>query len=399
MPSTPFDEVIERRGTDSFKWDYTKQMLGASDVIPLWVADMDFRAPQPVLDALHQRVEHGIFGYTGRGDSYHQAIQDWLQQRHGWPVEKDWIAHMPGVVASLRLAVDAFTEPDERVIVQPPVYYPFFRVVENSGRRIVENPLHYDGHRYVMDFTDLESKLQQGAAMLILCSPHNPVGRVWTRSELQQLSSLCSQYGTLLVSDEIWADLVLPGHTHHCVANLDQESAENTITCIAPSKTFNLAGLTTSCVIIPDPKKAEHFKKEASAQEYGLGNVLGMTAQEAAYRHGGPWLDQLIGYLAETKDWVKDYLTPLHPQLHWIEPEATYLLWLNLNYLQASTAEMRDAFYHQTRAGVHMGSKFGDQGSGFVRVNIAAPRQIIREGAGEIHKALTILENRLDDKQ
>ena len=392
QPIFDFDTVIPRRGTDSYKWDYTHEMLGAPDVLPLWVADMDFASPQPVLDALHQRVEHGVFGYTAKGPGYYASVRNWLDRRHGWNVEEPWIANMPGVVAALRLAVDVFSQPGDNIIVQPPVYYPFFKVVKDNGRNILENPLQWTGSRYEMDFQQLETQLKKGAAMFILCSPHNPVGRVWERWELEALSALCLQYGTLLVSDEIWADLVFPGSQHICAANLNPDSAANTITCVAPSKTFNLAGLTTSSVIIPDAGKMRRYKHAIATQDLGLGNILGMTAMRASYDHGEPWLEALLEYLQATIAWVREFLAAQHPHVGWLEPEATYLLWLDLRYLGLDETELRDAFYRRARAGVHLGSKFGTGGPGFVRVNIAAPRSLIQEGFEEIGRALRFLE-------
>lgn len=388
-----FDTVIPRRGTESYKWDYTDKMLGAPDVLPMWVADMDFASPEPVLAALHQRVNHGVFGYTAKGPGYYAAVRNWLQRRHGWSVSDDWIANMPGVVAALRLAVDVFSNPGDNIIVQPPVYYPFFKVIKENGRNILENPLQWDGRRYVMDFQQLEQQLQKGASMLILCSPHNPVGRVWERWELEKLSRLCVQHGTLLVADEIWADLVFPGAKHVCVADLSPEAAANTMTCVAPSKTFNLAGLTTSSVIIADAAKMRRYQQAIATQDLGLGNILGMTAMQAAFDHGEPWLQELLLYLERNVAWAKDFLARQHPRVGWIEPEATYLLWLDLRYLGVTELQLKEAFYERARAGVHMGSKFGTGGEGFVRVNIAAPRSLVEEGFAEISRGLTYLEN------
>ena len=385
-----FERVIARKGTESFKWDYTEAMLGAEDVLPLWVADMDFESPPAVIEALQKRVSHGVFGYTAHGHALRQSLITWLKERQNWDVSSDWVSFMPGVVAALRLAVDTFTDPGDKIIVQPPVYYPFFQVIEDNDRQIMENPLLLRNGRYEMDFASLEECLQAGARMFVLCSPHNPVGRVWNRSELGRLSELCLEYDTIVVSDEIWSHLIFDG-MHIPLASIGPETAANTITCVAPSKTFNLAGLTTSSVIIPDPAKQRRYEKAIQEHDLGLGNVLGMTAMQSAYEQGSPWLDSLLGYLAGNITYVKDYLAHNHPEVGWIHPEATYLLWLDLRNSAADEELLRQAFYRDAKLGVHMGSKFGVGGAGFVRLNIASPRSILEDAMRRWSQAMDVL--------
>ncbi|MBE3131082.1 MAG: putative C-S lyase, partial [Acidobacteria bacterium] len=320
-----FDKVVDRTGTESLKWVYPRKVLKVEDAIPMWVADMDFEAPPAVVEAIRRRAAHGVYGYPLIPPSFWQAAIGWLKRRHGWDVRKDWMAKSPGIVPALNYAVRAFTKPGDGVIIQTPVYFPFYHAVENNGRRLVRNPLRFDGRRYTMDFGDLERKLDEGGRMLILCSPHNPVGRVWTQEELEGLGRIAVERDLLVVSDEIHADLVYSGHRHHVLAALSPELAERTVTCIAPSKTFNIPGLSMAVVIASNPKLLEAFKDETERAGFELGQVFGIVGFEAAYSQGDDWLDELLSYLEANVDFMEKFLEERIPAIHLVRPEGTYL--------------------------------------------------------------------------
>ncbi|MGB8960291.1 MAG: PatB family C-S lyase, partial [Candidatus Aminicenantales bacterium] len=292
-----FDRVVDRCGTESLKWIYPRKVLKVEDAIPMWVADMDFESPPDVIEALRRRVDHGVFGYPLVPPSFYQAAIDWLKKRHGWAVEKKWMAMTPGIVPALNYCVRALTRPGDPVIIQTPVYHPFTYAIENNERRVVRNPLRFDGWRYTMDFDDLRTKIDAPGRMLILCSPHNPVGRVWGREELETLARIAVERDLIVIADEIHHDLVYRGHRHHVFAALSPELAQQTVTCIAPSKTFNIAGLTTAAVVAANADLLKKFKDEEERSGFDLGNALGIVAFEAAYRHGEDWLEELLVYL------------------------------------------------------------------------------------------------------
>ncbi|SFU51463.1 MalY/PatB family protein [Alicyclobacillus macrosporangiidus] len=370
-----FDEPIERRGTASSKWDGLKDRYGVADAIPMWVADMDFKSPPEVVEALRRRVEHGVFGYTVRPDSYLEAIAGWQKARHGWSVDPAWICHAPGVVPAIGFLIDALTEPGDRVIVQPPVYYPFYRLLRQRDRQIVYNPLRCVNGRYEMDYDDLEARLAEGAKMLLLCSPHNPVGRVWSADELRRLGALCQRYGVLVVADEIHGDLVYRPHVHTPYASLGEAFAAQSVTCVAPSKTFNLAGLHTASVIIPNPELRRRYQEVIARAAVGSVNVFGLTATEAAYREGGPWLEALLSYLEGNLDLLTSFVAERMPELKVIRPEGTYLAWIDCRGLGISDPQALQAFWlREAKVAFDQGYIFGPGGEGFVRINVGCPR-------------------------
>jgi cysteine-S-conjugate beta-lyase len=386
-----FDHVTNRIGTASVKWDELANKYGSPDLISLWVADMDFLCPQPVMDALTERAAHGIYGYTVRSDSYLESICYWMKTRHDWSIEKEWICHSPGVVPAIGFIVNAFTNPGDKVIIQPPVYYPFTKMVESSGRQIVHNPLLFDGDRYSMDFEDLRKKAREGAKMLLLCSPHNPVGRVWTKDELHTLGQICREHDILVVSDEIHFDLVYKSSTHTPFAAISEDFAMHSIICTAPSKTFNLAGMQTSNLIIPNEMLRAQYTTFVERFGLTLGNTFGLVALEAAYSHGADWLDQLIDYLQANLEFMTRFIAERLPQIHVIRPEGTYLAWLDCRALNMND-NMLEAFM-RTKGGVALddGYIFGPGGSGFERINIACPRSILEQGMLRIERALRAL--------
>jgi cystathionine beta-lyase len=349
---------------------------------------MDFEAPPAVVEAVRRRAAHGVFGYPLVPPSFWQAAIDWLKRRHGWEVKKFWMAMTPGIVPALNYCVRAFTKRTDPVIIQTPVYHPFYYAIENNGRRVVRNPLRFDGHRYTMDLDDLRTKIDAPGRMLILCSPHNPSGRVWTREELEALGRIALERDLLVVADEIHHDLVYGGHRHQVFATLSPELAQQTITCIAPSKTFNTAGLATAAVVAPNPDLHKKFEDEAERSGFDLGNALGIVAFEAAYAHGGDWLDELLPYLEANVDFLEKFLAERLPKVRLVRPEGTYLALLDCRDLGIDPDALNDFFLR--KAGVYFsdGKIFGEEAAGFVRINFGCPRALLVEALERIERAV-----------
>lgn len=386
-----FDELVNRTGTSSVKWDYNQDYFGRSDILPMWVADMDFASAPEIVADITRVARLGVYGYTKRPNSYFQAIEGWLYRRHGWQVERDWIANTSGVVNGISIALHTFTRPGDRVLIQPPVYRPFFNVVEENGRQLVLNPLIEEDGRYTMDWRDLEGKFRQGVRMMILCSPHNPVGRVWSKQELKRLAELCLKYEVLVVSDEIWSDLVYKPHKHTPIATISKEMAPNSIVCLAPSKTFNLAGLNTSVVIIPSDSLREQFEATINAFELDMGNIFGIAALEAAYAKGEDWLEQLLIYLEDNFNYLKNRFAEQSLPVRVIQPEATYVAWLDFSELGMSHDKLVNFLVDSARLGLNDGKVFGHEGEHFMRINFACPRSILREGLDRLIQAINEL--------
>ncbi len=384
-----FDESINRLQTNSIKWDEVENLFGDKEMLPMWVADMDFKSPKPVIDALIKRAEHGIYGYTTRPDAYYDATVGWMKRRHNWTIEKDWITFCPGVVPALHIIVQNFTSPGDKILIQPPVYYPFMSVIEKNGREIAYNPLQFKNGRYTMDFDDLEKKIDPSVKMIILSNPHNPVGRVWTKDELSKLGEICLKHNILVVSDEIHFDLVYKGNVHTPFAAISDEFAENSITCTAPSKTFNLAGLKTSNIIIPNKEYREKFTKAVEDAFISMTNTFGVTALIAAYEEGDEWLDQLMDYLQENLNFLKEYIQTQIPEVKVIEPEATYLVWLDCRQLGLEAKELEHVIQKQGKVAFDEGYIFGKEGEGFTRINIACPRDLLKEGLKRFSQAVS----------
>ncbi|RED63871.1 MalY/PatB family protein [Cohnella lupini] len=374
-----FDKIIDRTGTASYKWDQSEKLFGRPDILPLWVADMDFEAPKEVVEAITRRAEQGIYGYTVRTQSFYDSIVGWLSRRHGWNIEQDWISSSPGVVPALSLMVLAFTEPGDGIILQSPVYYPFYDVIKMNGRTVVDNPLILEDGRYSIDFGLLEQQAKAGAKMLLLCSPHNPGGRVWTREELTRIGGICSKYGVLVVADEIHHDLVFSGRKHVPYASISEEFSQHSVTCIAPSKTFNLAGLQTASVIIPNEEIRRKYNALLKTLSIHMESYFGLTAIESSYTHGDEWLDQLLEYIEGNLNAFSEFIKERLPQVKVIIPEGTYLVWMDCTAISDKPQELKRLMFNEAGVAFSEGSVFGKQGEGYLRVNLACRRSLLMD--------------------
>ncbi|MBW4840278.1 MAG: pyridoxal phosphate-dependent aminotransferase [Paenibacillaceae bacterium] len=374
-----FDERLPRRGTYSEKWDLGRELFGDPDVLPLWVADMDFRCAPAIVQAVTERAKHGIYGYTSRPKEYLDAITGWMERRHEWKVDASWLTDTLGVVPALGVAVQILTEPGDRVILQSPVYNPFYDVIRNNGREIAENPLILEDGRYRMDYDHLESLMQGGAKLMLLCSPHNPGGRVWTREELELLGELCLKYEVKVVSDEIHGDLVFKEHRHVPFASLSEAHAGITITCAAPSKTFNIPGLSTAYTLISNGAIRKSFAERIKTLAIGSLNYFGPSATIAAYTQSEDWLDAVLDYIRGNRDFAISYLAEHLPAATPILPEGTYLLWVDYRALGWSKTQIKQVMYKEAKVAFTEGSVYGRDGEGFLRINLACPHSLLQE--------------------
>ena len=380
-----FDQNIDRRGTGSIKWHYYNE-----DVLPMWVADMDFRSPQPVIDALHQRLDHGIFGYAHEIPGLMESIQGWLITRYEWDVPAEHIIYVPGVVPGFNLAAQSLARPDRGLLIQTPVYMPFLKVAANANMQYRNNQLvrQPDG-RYEIDFDAFETAVAANTGMFLLCNPHNPVGRVYTRKELERMADICLRHGVKICSDEIHADLIYSSNRHIPIASLSSEIADNTITLLAPSKTFNIAGLGFSFAVISNPELRTAFQK-ACRGTVGYPSVLAKEATLAAYTHGAPWLDAALAYMEANRDYLYDFVKTELPGVNMAKPEGTYLTWLDCNKLDINTSP-HQFFLEKAKVGLNDGPTFGPGGEGYVRLNIGCPRSLLEEGLQRMRKAVFTL--------
>lgn len=383
-----FTTVHDRKNTRSVKWDALSDVFQTEDVLPMWVADMDFKAPEAVNNAVMKRAAHGIYGYTTIDADVEDAILQWLKERHGWDIDRSWITYSPGVVTSLLLSVQAFTNPGDAILIQTPVYPPFFNSISTHDRTIVTNPLIEKDQYYTIDFDDFEKKLQQGVKAFILCSPHNPVGRVWTRDELTKMADLCVKYDVLIISDDIHCDLVFSSHTHTPIASLSKEISQQTITCMSPSKTFNLAGLQASYIVTENKERRERLAEFFAKQGISQLNTIGNMTLEAAYRHGSIWLDQLLSVLEGHKEYVTNRLETETNGLKVVRAEGTYLLWVDCSSLHLTAEELHTFMVEQAKVGLNAGYTYGDEGAPYVRINIACPKDTLVEGINRIVHAV-----------
>lgn len=386
-----FNEIIERRGTNCVKYDMLGEIFGNADALPLWVADTDFRVPEFVTDALRNRMNHEILGYSFRPESYYEAIINWMDKRHGWKISREMISFSPGVVSGVTMLIQAFSEPGDKVIVQPPVYFPFFSIIRGSDRKIVENPLLLKEGRYYFDFENLKTNIDKDTKLLILCSPHNPGGMVWKSEELQELGQICLHNGIKIISDEIHSDLVYKDYRHTPLPMISEELANNCAVCMAPSKTFNIAGLSSALVIIPDKTIRSRYEKVIHTLHLEGGNIFGNVVTEVAYKQGAEWLDQLMDYLHANYLFLESYLRENLPLIKIIKPEATFLVWLDLRAYGLKEQEMTKLLIHDAGVILNSGSRFGTGGEGFFRLNFGCPRQILEEGLVKINKALSYI--------
>lgn len=389
MKRYDFDTPIERHGTDSLKFDCTESRHRSPDLMSLWVADMDFALPEEVIDALEERVRHGIFGYTVPSDSYYDAVNAWLSSRYGWSAPRDRFVLTPGVVFALATAVRAFTEPGDAVLIQQPVYYPFSGVVTNNGRKVVNAPLVYEDGRYSIDFSAFERAIAENDVKLfLLCNPHNPVGRVWTRDELAALTGICLAHDVVIVSDEIHMDFARPGYSHTSVATLGDEVRTRLVVCTSGGKTFNLAGLQTSNIVIFDDRLRSSFKREVFSAGYSQANTLGLLTTQLCYERGGEWLAQLKEYLEGNWELVADHLFENAPRLRLIEAQSTYLAWVDCRALGLFGKDLERFIEDEAGLWLDCGDMFGPDGDGFIRINIATQRAYLERALTQLTDAV-----------
>lgn len=381
-----FDESVDRTQTNSLKYDGRTMFFGNPDLLPLWVADMDFKTPDFIVDAIRKRAGHEVLGYTFRPESYTQSIVNWLKRRHNWEIKPEWVTFSPGVVAGLTLAIEALSKPGDGVILQPPVYFPFFDSIKGTGRQMIENPLKLVNGRYYFDFDDLKQKITPNTKLLLLSNPHNPGGMAWNEQELTELANICLENKIIIISDEIHSDLIFDGHKHTPLAGISEEIAQNCVICMAPSKTFNTAGLTTSFLVIPNKRHFVAYERVMRLPHLHMGNIFGTIALEAAYTHGDEWLAQLLQYLQGNYALLEDYFKTRLPQVKVMRPEATYLIWLDFSAFGLSDDELNKKLV-DAGVGLNRGVQFGKQGSGFMRINIGCRRTTLEEALKRIELA------------
>lgn len=388
-----FNTVHSRKQTKSLKWDNVQTVFQTDDVLPMWVADMDFKAPEAVNQALKERAEHGIYGYTIISDDVRNNVREWLKTRHQFEVDNQDFIFSPGVITSLHTVIQSFTEPNDKILLQTPVYTPFFHLIEDNNRQVVESELHYNGSTYEMDFADLEAKFKQGVKAFMFCSPHNPVGRVWKKAELEKIAALCLEYDVLLLADEIHADLIFKAHRHIPIASLSEEISKQTITFMSPTKTFNLAGLQASYMVVTDRKKRLILEKNMGTQGFNMLNTMGVIALNAAYESGLPWLEELLVIIEDNKVYAKKRLeTETGGKLTVIDSEGTYLLWIDCKALSMPDKALQKFMIEEARVGLNAGSSYGEPGEQFMRLNLACPKSTLEEGVNRIIQAVQTLE-------
>jgi cystathionine beta-lyase len=382
-----FDEIIDRKGTSAYKTDLCVWRFGTDDVLPLWVADMDFKTPDFVMNAIRERCTHELLGYTIRNKEFYLPIINWIEYKHNWRVDSKWLGFIPGVVMGMAIAVHAFTQKGDKIIIQPPVYPPFFSVVEDNQRELVLNQLIFENGQYRINFDELRALVADPQVkMLLFCSPHNPGGRVWDREELKELAQICSENGVIVLSDEIHADLVLPGYTHIPFATVSEEAKNNSMTLMAPSKTFNIPGLGSSTYIIPNPDLYKTYSRQVQALEVGTGNIFSYVATTAAYENGANWLNQLISYVQGNIDYVDDFLKQHLPKIKAVRPQASFLIWLDFSALNMSDEQLQDLLVKQAKLGLNPGPSFGSGGSGFNRLNVGCSRLVLKDAMDRLQK-------------
>ena len=371
-----FNKFIERKGTGSIKYDRTGFVFGKDDVLPMWVADMDFPAADFIIDDIKKRLEHPIFGYTMRPKSFGTSFIRWANRRYNWTIKNNWLDFSPGVVTGLAVSILALTEENDKVIIQTPVYHPFFESVTGNNRILVQNSLKkLDNGKYVMDFENLENIIDEKTKMIVISNPHNPLGRVWTKEELQKLSEIVIKHNLILLSDDIHADFIFKGYEYTPIASLSEEIAKRTITIMSPSKTFNIAGLSTSIVIISNEEMKKKYNDKLAAMHLFLGNIFGSVAFESAYTKGDEWLDELLVYLEENIDFTIDFISKEIPNIKVWKPEGTFLLWLDFSKTGLSHDEIKQKLINEAKLGFNDGQTFGVEGKFFFRMNIATQKE------------------------
>ena len=381
-----FDEIIDRRGTESVKWDAVSERWGRNDLLPMWVADMDFRTPSFVMNALRKRLEHEVLGYTFACEEWYTSIINWLQSRHGWKVKREELTFMPGIVRGLAFAIQCFTEKGDKVMVMPPVYHPFFLVTEKNKREVVYSPLVLRDGQYYIDFDRFRKDIQ-GCKILILSNPHNPGGRVWTREELEQIAEICYESKTLVISDEIHADLTLPPYQHITFALVSEKARQNSLVFMSPSKAFNMPGLASSYCIIENQEICRCFQEYMEASELSEGHLFAYLSVAAAYSNGTEWLDQVLAYIQSNIDFTDAFLSEYIPNIKMIRPQASYLVFLDCRTLGLNQKELVDLFVDGAHLALNDGTMFGKEGEGFMRLNVACPRSVLEKALKQLKKA------------
>lgn len=382
-----FDEIIDRNGTDCVKWDAVQQRWGRNDLLPMWVADMDFRTPPFVIEAIRKRLDHEVLGYTFACKEWSESIINWLQQRYGWTISRDMLAFAPGIVRGIAFAIHCFTEKGDKVMVTPPVYHPFFLVTEKNEREVVYSPLVLRDGQYHIDFDRFTADVQ-GCKLLILSNPHNPGGRVWTNEELARIADICAESGTLVISDEIHADLTLPPYKHPTYALASEKARMNSLVFMSPSKAFNMPGLASSYVIVENEELRHRFFKYMEASELSEGHLFAYLSVAAAYSNGTEWLDQAVAYIQENIDFTENFLKEHIPAIQMIRPQASYLIYLDCRELGLSQSELKRLFVEEAHLALNDGTTFGKEGEGFMRLNVACPQSLLLKGLEQLKQAV-----------
>ena len=382
-----FDEIIERNGTDCVKYDAVQEMWGRTDLLPMWVADMDFRTPPFIMDAIRKKIEQGVLGYTLPCEEWYEQIIKWNANRHGLKIEKDEIGFVPGIVRGIAFAINCFTNRGDKVMVQPPVYHPFFLVTEHNQREVVYSPLDFNNGQVHINFECFKQDIK-GCKLFILCNPHNPGGRVWNLEELQQIAAICEENGTIVISDEIHADLTLPGYKHHSFSTVSEAARMNSITFMAPSKAFNMPGISSSYSLIFNTKLREKFHDYMEASELSMGNMFAYTTCAAAYANGAEWLDQMLEYIQGNIDFTEQYLKERIPSIKMLKPQASYLIFLDCRELGLNQEELVNLFVDKAHLALNDGAMFGREGKGFMRLNVGCPRNILYQALQQLEAAI-----------
>jgi cystathionine beta-lyase len=386
---TNFDEIIDRKNTNCLKYDFALERKKRDDLLPLWIADMDFRLPEEIISDIQKAVAHGIFGYSDVKRTYFDTLYNWFQNRFDWELKEEWLVKTPGIVFAIALAIKAFTNKGDSVLIQQPVYYPFSECILANNRKLVNNQLAYKDGKYTIDFEDFESKIvNENVKLFLLCSPQNPTGRVWTKDELTRIGEICLKHNVIVLSDEIHCDFVYPGNTHTVFASISEEFAMNSIICTAPSKTFNIAGLQISNIFIPNKTLRDAFREEYDASGYSQLNTLGLVACQSAYSKGEAWLNELKVYLKENLDFVRNFLAENLPEIKLVEPEGTYLIWLDCSGLGLTYKELEKIIIDKAKLWLDGGIIFGKQTALFERINIACPRSILEQALKNLEQAI-----------
>ena len=382
-----FDEIVDRRGTSCLKYDFGMKRKGRSDLLPMWVADMDFKLPDEILEDLHKRIDHGIFGYTDPLDDYFEALNHWFSTRYGYTVKPEWVTLGACLVYGVHISVQAFTQPGDGVMVMQPVYYPFSEAIKQNGRKLVNCQLKYDG-AYSIDFEKMEKQMkEENVKVLIFCSPHNPVGRVWTKEELEKVGDLCLKYDVIWMVDEIHCDFVFPGHKFTSVFNLDEKYQKNLAMYTSPGKTFNVAGLQSANIIIPNPELRAKFKQANTSAGYSQANVMGQVAIKSCYTKGAEWVDQLVEYIWGNVCYMKDFVEKNFPKAHFVDPDGTYLTWVDFSGYGLSDEDLEHLMVEEAKLWLDSGAIFGPETKQFERFNLGCPRSVVEQAMKQLKAA------------